>query len=103
MVVKIHRMGNQQGDFSQEGPNPLDYMGVYNAGGTIRLAEFKNGKWVKYDDYTQTVDLPATWVKPSDTNVIGFSRYARSYCYKTQGGSTNFPSWVRQAAADVGR
>ncbi|MEL6647815.1 MAG: TIR domain-containing protein [Pseudomonadota bacterium] len=103
LAVKINLMGNQQGYVSQEGPNPLDYMGVYNAGGAIRLAERKNGNWVKYDDYTQAVDLPATWVKPHDTTVIRLSRYAGLYCYKTQGGGANFSSWVRQAAADVGR
>ena len=103
LAVKIHLMGNQQGYVSQEGPNPLDYMGVYNAGGAIRLAEFKNGKWVKYDDYTQAVELPATWLKPHDTNVIRLSRYARLYCYKSHNGGANFSSWVRQAATDVGR
>ena len=103
LAVKINLMGNQQGYVSKEGPNPLDYMGVYNAGGAIRLAELKNGKWVKYDDYTQAVDLPATWNKPHDTNVIRLSRYAGLYCYKTRNGGANFSSWVRQAAADVRR
>lgn len=103
LAVGIHRMGNRQGYVSNEGPNPLDYMAVYKAGDSIRLAEFKNGKWVKYDDYTQPVTLPATWIKPHDTNVIRLSRYAGRYCYKEQLGSTNFSSWVRQAAADVGR
>lgn len=101
--VKIHLMGNQLGYASHEGPNPLDYVGVYNAGGTVRMAEIVNGKWVKYDDYTQAVDLPATWVRPHDTSVIKLSRYARLYCYRSQNGIANFPSWVRQAAADVGR
>ena len=103
LAVKINLMGNQQGYVSQEGPNPLDYMGIYNAGGSIRLAEWKNGKWVKYEDHTQAVDLPATWIKPRDTTVYKLSRYAELYCYKTQGGGANFASWVRQAAANVGR
>lgn len=103
LAVKIHLMGNQQGYVSQEGINPLDYMGVYNTGGTIRLAEFKNGQWVKYGDYTQGVELPATWIKPPNTNVIRLSQYAGLYCYKTHDGPASFPSWVRQAAADVGR
>jgi hypothetical protein len=103
LAVKINLMGNQQGYVSQEGPNPLDYMGVYNAGGVIRLAEIKGGKWIRYEDYTQAVELPATWIKPHDTNVIRLSRYAGSYCYKTQNGGANFSSWVRQAASDVGR
>ncbi len=103
LAVKIHLMADQQGYASQEGPNPLDYIGVYNAGNAICFAEKKNGNWVRYNDYTQAVDLPTTWVKPHDTTVIRLSCYAGSYCYKTQNGSANFSSWVRQAAADVGR
>lgn len=103
LAVKIHLMGDRQGYVSREGPNPLDYMGVYNAGGVVRLAELQNGKWVRYADYTQAVELPQTWVKPHDTNVIRLSRYANMYCYKMQNGGANFSSWVRQAAVDVGR
>ena len=103
LAVKIHLLGNQQRHTSHEGPNPLDCMGVYNAGGAIRLAELKNGKWVKYNDFTQAVDLPVTWTKPHNTNVIALSRYARSYCYKAQNGGANFSSWVREAAADAGK
>ncbi len=103
IAVKINLMGDQQGYVSKEGPNPLDFMGVYNAGGSVRLAEVRNGNWVKYDDYTQTVDLPVTWLKPSDSTVVRLSRYAKSYCYKTQNGAASFASWVQQAASDVGR
>lgn len=103
LAVKIHLMGDRQGYVSQEGPSPLDCMGVYNTGSGIRLAEVKNGKWVKYEDYAQAIELPVTWAKPHDTNVIKLSRYAGLYCYKTQNGGANFSSWVSQAAADVGR
>ena len=103
LAVKIHLMGDRQGYVSAEGPNPLDYMGVYRAGDRVLLAEHDGSKWVQYSDYTQAVELPPTWMKPHDTTVIKLSRYAGSYCYKTQMGSANFSSWVRQAAADVGR
>lgn len=103
LTVKVHLMGDRQGYVSSEGPNPLDFMGVYRAGDRILLAEQNGNKWVQYGDYTQAVELPATWVRPHDTNVIKLSRYAGLYCYKAQAGSANFSSWVRQAAADVGR
>lgn len=103
LAVKIHLMGDRQGYVSREGLNPLDFMGIYNAGREIRLAELKNGTWVQYGDYTQAVELPATWEKPRDTNVIKLSHYSGLYCYKVQNGGANFSSWVRQAAADVGR
>lgn len=80
LAVQIYRMGNQQGYASNEGPNPLDRMVVFKAGDSIRLAEHKNGKWVRYNDYGQSVTLPTTWVKPHSTNVIRLSRYAPLYC-----------------------
>lgn len=101
--VRVHLMGDRNGYASPQGPNPLDYMGVYWANGAVRLAEHSNGKWIKYADYTQAVDLPPTWRKPHDNNVIKLSGYAGLYCYRSQKGSENFSSWVRQAAADVGR
>ena len=103
LAVNIHLMGNQMGYPSQRGPNPLEYMGVYNVNGSIFLAEYKNGQWIRYNDYTQSVDLPATWHRPHNRDVIELSKYSELYCYKTQYGGTNFPSWVRQAAANVGR
>ncbi len=103
LAVQIHRMGNQQGYASDEGPNPLDYMAFYKAGDSIRLAEYKDGKRVRYDEFGQSITLPATWVKPHNSNVIRLSRYAPLYCYKGHAGGTNFSTWVKQAAADVGR
>ena len=103
LSVRIHLMGDRNGYASHEGPNPLDYMGVYNAGNAIRLAEHTNGRWVAYGDYTQSVVLPVTWRKPLDNNVISLSKYARLYCYRTHNGASSFASWVRQAATDAGR
>ena len=103
MGVRIHLMGDRNGYTSMQGPNPLEYMGVYKTNGAIKLAELSNGRWVQYADYTQAVDLPPTWIKPHDNNVIRLSRYAGVYCYRSQNGRDNFSSWVRQAAIDVGR
>ncbi len=103
LAVDIHLMGDPQGCTSKKGPNPLDYMGVYCAGSSIYLAELNNGKWEKYRDYTQAVQLPAAWIKPTTTCVIMLSQYAKLYCYKTERGSANFSSWVQKAALSVGR
>ena len=101
--VRIHLMGDRSGYTSPPGPNPLEYMGVYLVNGVVKLAEHSNGRWVQYADYTQAVDLPATWRKPHNNNVIRLSQYAGMYCYRLQNGRDNFSSWVRQAAANVGR
>lgn len=103
LTVRIHLMGDRQGYSSVEGPNPLDYMGVYRAGDKILFAEYNGNKWSKYSDYTKAVELPLSWAKPHDNTVIKLSSYADLYCYRSQSGSGNFSSWVRKAAADVGR
>lgn len=103
LVVRVHNMKNQAGYTSQAGLNPLDYMGTYKLDdGRILLAEKNNSKWVRYNDFTQAVTLPALWKKPTTTAVVPLSTYARDYCYISHYGSTNFPSWVRHAAGMSG-
>lgn len=103
LAVKIHLLNDFHSRTSAEGPNPLDFMGVYYNGTSVRLAELKGGKWVAYGDYTLAVNLPLTWNKPHNTNVIPLSSYAPLYCYEMNSGYFNFPNWVQQAAAGVGR
>ena len=103
LSVKINQMVDGLGQTCLEGPNPLDFIGVYKGNDLIFFAERKNGNWVKYQDYTLSVELPPTWVKPQNNNVIPLSFYAANYCYKSDHGIVNFSSWVRKAATDVGR
>lgn len=103
LTVHIDRLKNFQGFTSQAGPNPLDYMGIYNDSGSIRIAEKTNGQWYRYSDYTLAVDLPRTWAPPFSNNVTPLSQFARRACYVGGYGAENFSNWVRQAAADVGR
>ena len=103
LTVRIDRMGDRNAYGSAEGPNPLDRMGVYNANGKVRIAEVKNGRWIEYSDYPQAIDLPSLWLQPHSTDVIPLSRYAHTYCYKTQNGHANFGTWIQVAAARVGR
>lgn len=100
LVVAIHNLKNQAGYTSRAGGNPLDYMGVYKVpGDRILLAEWKDGKWVRYMDYTEAVTLPAAWRKPTSASVVQLSTFAQSYCYVADDGFRNFGSWVRHAAA----
>ncbi|MEM7042656.1 MAG: TIR domain-containing protein [Pseudomonadota bacterium] len=105
LTVKINNLSNQHRQTSLEGPNPLDFIGVYRDDrGNIRLAEIKNqAQWHEYSDYTYAVKLPVTWRQPTYNSVIELSSYAQSYCYIQDGGTENFAAWVRQAAANVGR
>lgn len=105
LAVKIHGLADRNGYGSEEGPNPLDNMGVYRADdGRILIAEWGTaGKWVRYNDYTQGIDLPSGWAKPTTNNVIQLSRYAATYDYVAHRGSDNFAGWVSTAAQQASR
>lgn len=104
LTVYINRMNDNQNRTYSNAPNPLDSMGVYQANdGRILFAEFSNGKWIAYRDYTKSVSLPSTWRRPHDNNVISLSQYAHSYCYVGNDGKINFGQWVRVAAEAVGK
>jgi len=104
LTVKIHNLKNYKGQYSMEGTDPLSVMGVYKVGfEDFRLAELRNSAWVQYQDYTQSVSLPSNWIKPTSRDVIALNQYADCYYYVQGYGSSNFASWVRNAALAVGR
>jgi hypothetical protein len=104
LVVRVNSMKDRTGNASPQGPNPLAFMGMYKVGdGRILLAEVNGGKWVRYEDYTQAVTLPAGWRQPASTNVVRLSEYAGEYCYVANNGAQNFAGWVQAAAAAAGR
>ena len=103
LTVKIHGLADRSGYGSYEGPNPLDYMAVYRGrDGSLLLAEWQNGMWVTYRDYTWAIELPAGWEQPG-SNVIPLSHYGRLYDYVTANGSGNFAAWIATAAMEAGR
>ncbi len=51
LTVYIHGVQNKDKEVAVKGPNPLAQMGVYKTNNGIFLAEWKDDKWVKYDDY----------------------------------------------------
>ena len=103
LSVNIHGLKNRDGYTSAAGVNPLDCMGLYLVpDGKILLAEKKNGRWVRYEDYMQAVTLPRGWRQPTSTTPIPLSAYTRNYCYINDRGYENFSSWVRHAAEKTG-
>tara|TARA_R110002072_G_scaffold211424_1_gene368950 strand:+ start:4189 stop:4806 length:618 start_codon:yes stop_codon:yes gene_type:complete len=105
LTVNIHKMANQQGYASAQGPNPLSCMGVYRTddGRFLIAALDGNNRWVSYGDYTQAIELPAGWAKPTSRDVIPLSRYGQTYDYIDQAGRNNFSDWIALAASQVGR
>jgi hypothetical protein len=105
LTVKIHSMRDASGSISLEGPNPLDYVGVYRVpDGRILLADGDDrGQWRIYPDYTQAVELPPGWEQPGGNAVIPLSRYGRVYDYIAHNGLSSFASWVATAAQEAVR
>lgn len=104
LTVFIDMKKNEESKTCDRGPDPLDYMGVYLASNAnIYLAEWRNGKWVRYSDHSAPVTLPSQWRKPTSSAVIQLSTYARNYCYVANNGPENFGGWIQAAAASVGK
>ncbi len=104
LTVFIHGVENQERQTAAQGPNPLAQVGVYNANGKIYFAEWKAGKWIKYEDYTLSVPETDLWFSaPTSTDVIQLSRYCGSYDFTLANGREKIGDWIELAASDAGR
>lgn len=104
LSVFIHGVANRDGVITTKGPDPLAQMGLYKADGGIFLAEWKDGKWVKYSDYTLAIPVADLWFDaPLNNQVVQLSNHCLSYDYKGQNGSTNIGGWIETAAGMAGR
>jgi hypothetical protein len=106
-LLGVHIAGLQcmRNGIGTRGPNPLDYMGVYEhpQSKKISLCEWVDGKWAWYGDYTSAVPWPSYLPKPGGDYVQPLSRGTLTYDYAAQDGYRNFSGWVTTAAADAGR
>jgi hypothetical protein len=104
LAVFIHDVKDSDGQTCAKGINPLSEVGVYKTGSGIFFAERKDGKWVKYDDYTLSISEDDLWFAAPRTNtVIPFSRHCLSYDFIQQNGRENIGSWIETAASLAGR
>jgi hypothetical protein len=79
-------------------------VGLYRVDQGIFFAEWKDGKWVKYQDYTLAVNEKVLWFDaPVDRNVKQLSRYCMRYDFCAQDGRDNLPDWIETAAGIAGR
>lgn len=104
LTVDIYGVKNRTGVVGVKGADPLAQVGLYKAPGGIFFAEWKSGKWVKYEDYTLAVPAGDLWFKapPSDTVVQISSHYLR-YDFTKQNGRQNIGDWIETAAGLAGR
>jgi hypothetical protein len=104
LTVYVHGVKSQDGKTTAKGPDPLAQMGVYKADQGIYLAEWRNGKWVKYEDYTLAVPDGDLWFSaPTDANVVQLSNHCMSYDFTAQDGRKNIGGWIETAAGLAGR
>ncbi len=96
------------------GPNPLSFMGIYQANdGRFLLAEKRfipspRGEciwqWQRYRDYSQAVQLPRYFAASPDIDrVVPLSAYVDEYDYVAQVGHKQIGQWIDRAAIRAGR
>lgn len=104
LTVHIHGVRNKEGQIAVKGANPLDQMGLYKTGDGIFFAEWKEGKWVRYDDYTLAVPEGDLWFgAPTSTAVVQLSTHYPSFDFVANDGRTNIGTWIELAAGIAGR
>lgn len=104
LTVYIHGVKDDNQQTSTKGADPLAQMGLYKTENKIHFAEWKNGKWVRYEDYMPAVPEGDLWFSaPTDTNVVQLSRHCMSYDFTAQDGRKNIGAWIETAAGLAGR
>jgi MTH538 TIR-like domain (DUF1863) len=104
LTVYVHGVKDQDGRVTAKGWDPLAQMGLYKAANGIFLAEWKGGKWVKYEDYTFAVPEGDLWFSPPRSNeVVQLSSHCMSYDFTVQDGRRNIGGWIETAAGLAGR
>lgn len=85
------------------GENPFNYLAlkVSKDGKTIALFEKKDSSWITFKD------LPTIKNSHFKENNFGrefrLSEFYKQYSYNWDNGKVNFPSWVEEAAKNIGR
>jgi hypothetical protein len=104
LTVYIHGVKSKEGQVATQGSNPLAQMGVYKANGKILLAEWKDSKWVSYEDYTLAIPEADLWfAAPTNDSVVQLSSHCLSYDFTADNGRKNIGAWIEKAAKAAGR
>lgn len=104
LTVDIHTVENNDKKTCAKGADPLAQIGLYRANGQIYFAEWSNGKWIKYNDYSLAIPESTVWFKaPTTTNVEQLSKHYLRYDFGSQNGRDNLAGWIETAAGLAGR
>jgi hypothetical protein len=104
LTVGIHGVRDRKQELAKKGADPLAQMGLYRSGGGIFLAEWSDGGWVAYGDYTRAIPPNVLWFDPPSTDaVVQLSHHCLYYDFAAQNGRTNIGGWIEMAAGMAGR
>ena len=104
LTVFIDGVENNKGETATRGANPLDQMGVYRTANGIFLAEWKDSKWIRYEDYTMAIPGGDLWFEaPASDSVVQLSKHCLSYDFARQDGRNNIGGWIETAAGLAGK
>lgn len=102
--VYIHNVKDRNGESSQKGSNPFDYVGLFKINGKIYFVEFDGSKWVYYQKYKNPIQSSDFWFPdPDENSIVQLSKYYKSYDYISHDGREKLPSWIEAAASQAGR
>lgn len=103
-TIDIHGLRNSKQVLGVKGANPLDEVGVYCINDKIYFAELKDGKWVKYSDYSSAIPASELWFEaPTNNVVVKLSKHCMRYDFVAQNGRENIADWIETAAKLAGR
>lgn len=103
LTVDIHGVKDNSGNISAKGEDPLAYLALYRDGRDIFFAEWKEGKWVKYSDYTLAIAEADLWFAAPKAGIVQLSTHCLRYDFSGQNGRANIGQWIETAAALAGR
>jgi hypothetical protein len=80
----VHGLKNNEGQVAAKGADPLVVqMGVYKTGTGTFLLEWKDPRWVKYDDYTVAIPEGDLWLAaPTSATVVQSSNHCMNYDFR---------------------
>ncbi|MDR6873556.1 hypothetical protein J2Y55_004583 [Bosea sp. BE125] len=104
LTVDIYGVQDSHKNVSQKGADPLSAIGLYRANSKIYFAEWRDGKWIKYTDYTDPINEGDLWFDaPMTTTVEALNKHCMRYDFTAQNGRSNLGGWIDTAAGLAGR
>lgn len=102
LCARIHRQKNSKGLTDPAGPDPLARLAFQVSGDRVLFNEWKNGKWVRYEDAPGMALRDVRYALGGRTSGT-FSSLFSTYDYKTQDGYNKLGEWIEAAARQARR